>query len=75
MSTSLLFVNETGDWNFVWLLLATYVGTSVWLIALFDVKRSSFPPNKKFFWQQLVAHLPLLGALIYLSIGRKQKST
>ena len=69
----LLTIGESGDWELLLLLLATYLGTSMWLIAIFDVMRSSFPKNEKFFWQQLIAYLPLLGAVVYLLIGQHRK--
>ncbi|MEQ9438129.1 MAG: PLDc N-terminal domain-containing protein [Cyclobacteriaceae bacterium] len=75
MSALLLVMGDLSGWGLPLLLLVVYIGTSIWLFALFDVMKSSFPNNEKIAWEQLVKHLPLLGALIYLAVGRNRKIT
>ncbi len=47
----------------------------LWIWALVDILRSNFrDPNGKLIWCLVVILLPLLGALLYLAIGKDQKS-
>jgi hypothetical protein len=74
MNALLLLVGELEGWELLLLLFVSYVSASVWLFALFDVWRSSFrPDNEKVIWVQVVKSLPLLGAIVYLAVGRNRK--
>lgn len=45
----------------------------IWLIALVDILRSEFTGYNKIIWLLVVLFVPLLGAILYFIIGRKQK--
>lgn len=45
----------------------------VWLGSLVDVLKSEFEGNNKIVWVLVVILLNLIGAILYLSIGRQQK--
>lgn len=44
-----------------------------WLIALIDILRSEFTGYNKIIWILVVLFVPLLGAILYFAIGRRQK--
>lgn len=44
-----------------------------WLIALIDILKSNFSGNNKVVWIIVVILLPILGAILYLLIGKGQK--
>jgi len=46
---------------------------SIPLIALIDILRSEFNGYNKIIWVIVVIFLPVLGAVLYFFIGRKQK--
>lgn len=46
----------------------------MWLIALIDILRSEFTGYNKIIWILVVLFIPLLGAILYFLIGRKQKT-
>jgi len=50
--------------------LATFI---VWLVALVDILRSEFTGNNKIIWLLVVIFVPLIGAILYFLIGRRQK--
>jgi hypothetical protein len=43
------------------------------IVALVDVLRSDFEGNNKLIWVLVVILVPLIGAVLYFSIGVKQK--
>lgn len=43
------------------------------LIALIDILKSRFEENNKLIWLLVVLFLNIIGTLLYLFIGRKQK--
>ncbi len=46
----------------------------IMLIPLIDILRSSFPStNDKLLWILIVLLLPVIGAILYFAIGRKQR--
>lgn len=51
-----------------------YLGVIVfWLWSLIDILKSDFEGNGKIVWLLVVFFLSLLGSILYLFIGRKQK--
>ena len=44
-----------------------------WLWALIDILRNEFVGNNKIVWLLLVIFIPLVEAILYVLIGRKQK--
>ena len=55
------------------LLVIFVIGSIPSLIALIDILRSEFTGSNKLVWLLVVFLFPLLGALAYLAMGRKQK--
>jgi len=45
----------------------------LWIIALIDILKSEFEGNNKIIWIILTVFIPLIGSILYLIIGRKQK--
>jgi hypothetical protein len=48
----------------------------IWLfsiVALIDLLRSRFSSNDKLLWVLVVLFVPVVGAILYFVIGRKQK--
>ncbi len=45
----------------------------LWLWSLIDCLKSEFKNYDKIVWVLLIIFLPILGAILYLIIGRKQK--
>jgi len=59
----------------IFILLILLIIPLAWLWALIDVLRSEFTnSSNKIVWVLLIFFLPLLGALLYLLIGRNQKA-
>ena len=48
---------------------------SLWLWALADILKNNFKKNYKLIWIIVVVMIPILGAILYFMIGRKQKIT
>ena len=55
------------------LLVIFVIGSIPSLFALIDILRSEFTGSNKLVWLVVVFLFPLLGALAYFAIGRKQK--
>ena len=46
-----------------------------WVICIVDIVKGEFKgPNDKVVWLLLVIFMPLLGTILYIGIGRKQKN-
>jgi hypothetical protein len=56
------------------IILFLFFGVILWLFAFVDILRSDFKGNNKLIWLAAVIFVPLLGSLVYLFIGRKQKT-
>lgn len=54
----------------VLLILFTFI---LWIIAFIDVLRNEFTGSNKLIWLLAVVFVPLIGAICYFFIGRKQK--
>lgn len=46
---------------------------ALWLYALIDVLRGSFAKNDKLVWVIVILCLQVVGAILYLFIGKKRK--
>ncbi len=56
------------------IMLLFFLGFFVLFIwALVDILKNEFTGNNKIIWILLVLFLPVLGSILYLLIGRKQK--
>ena len=45
----------------------------LWVSALVDILKNNFKKNNKLIWIIVVVMLPLIGAILYIMIGRNQK--
>lgn len=54
-------------------LIATLLVFILPLMALIDVLKSKFEQNNKLIWLLVILFLNIIGTLLYLFIGRKQK--
>jgi hypothetical protein len=43
------------------------------ILALVDILRSQFNGNDKLIWVLVILFLPVIGSILYLSIGKNQK--
>lgn len=55
-------------WQFILLF-----SIGLFIFSLIDVLKSSFQKNDKLIWILVILFVPILGSILYLSIGRKQK--
>ena len=55
------------------LVLFVILGIIPTVIALIDILKSKFKDNDRVIWLLIVLFLNILGAILYLVIGRKQK--
>jgi cytochrome bd-type quinol oxidase subunit 2 len=55
------------------LLVFCLIIVSMWVIALVDILRNDFKGNDKLVWLIVVIFLPVIGAICYFIIGKKQK--
>jgi hypothetical protein len=44
-----------------------------WVFALIDILKNNFQDNNKIIWVLVVIFLPIIGAVLYFIIGKKQK--
>ena len=61
----------------IWQIVLILIGLSffgLWIYALVDVLNSEFKGSNKLIWILVVLLLGILGVLLYLIIGRKQKT-
>ncbi|UII20535.1 PLDc N-terminal domain-containing protein [Fulvivirga ligni] len=70
---SMLILGMIGSWELILILFVLMPGIfALW--ALIDVVKSEFTnSNNKLVWVLLIIFLPLLGSILYLTIGRSQK--
>ena len=45
----------------------------LWLTALIDILKNNFQGNNKIVWILVVIFIPIMGAILYLTIGKNQK--
>lgn len=73
IQNKLLFIGGIGGLEIL-LLLFLCIPLVLWLWALVDLLKSDFKNNiNKLVWLLLIFFLPVLGAVLYLLIGREQK--
>ncbi|MBW7468842.1 hypothetical protein ABID22_003532 [Pontibacter aydingkolensis] len=74
MLNNLLFIGGIGVSEIFLLLFFLGIPAILWLWALIDLLRSDFKNSiNKLIWVILIVFLPVLGAILYLLIGRGQK--
>ncbi|MBB6609960.1 PLDc_N domain-containing protein [Pontibacter sp. Tf4] len=72
--TTLLFIGGLAAQELLFILLFFAVPFGLWLGALIDLLRSNFTDSiTKLIWLVTIIFVPVLGAILYLLIGRKQK--
>ena len=54
-------------------LLMLLIFIILWLTALIDILRNNFLGNNKIVWILVVIFIPIMGAILYLTIGKNQK--
>ncbi|MCH8534129.1 MAG: PLD nuclease N-terminal domain-containing protein [Flavobacteriaceae bacterium] len=64
----LITKNSLLFWQFILLF-----SIGLFIFSLIDVLKSSFQKNDKLIWILVILFVPILGSILYLSIGRKQK--
>lgn len=71
---ALLFIGGLGGIEIILILLFLGIPAILWLWALVDLLKSDFKNSiNKLIWVILIVFLPVLGAILYLLIGRGQK--
>jgi hypothetical protein len=73
MGTIFLFLGGLGGPEIVIILLVISIPFGLWLWALIDCLIGEFDNDNKLVWIILIILIPLLGAILYLAIGRNQK--
>ena len=73
MGTIFLFLGGLGGPEILLILFVLIVPFALWLWALIDCLQGEFDNNNKLVWVILIILIPLLGAILYLAIGRNQK--
>ena len=74
METTLLNIGTLVAWQLFTILTFLIIPVGLWLWSLVDLLRSNFSDStNKLIWVIVIVFIPVLGALLYLLIGRKQK--
>lgn len=66
------YLGMIGPWQIIIIAFA-FLGIIPTIIALVDILKNKFEGNDKIIWVLVVLFLNLLGAILYFTIGRKQK--
>jgi len=60
-------------WQWIIILIAALLGIILTIFALIDILKSKFEGNYKIVWVLVMVFLHSIGAILYFTIGRKQK--
>ncbi|WP_162428516.1 PLDc N-terminal domain-containing protein [Pontibacter pudoricolor] len=72
--TTLLFLGGLAAQELLFIILFFAIPFGIWLGALIELLRSNFTDSiTKLIWLVVIVFIPVLGAILYLFIGRKQK--
>lgn len=72
----LLFIGGLGLAEIIIISIFVFLPLILTLWALIDILRSTFKDNtSKLVWVIVVIFVPILGALLYLAMGRSQKAS
>ena len=55
------------------LILMLFAIPVLWIVALIDILKSEFEGNNKIIWILVTVFIPLIGSILYFTIGSKQK--
>ncbi|MDF2156519.1 PLD nuclease N-terminal domain-containing protein [Algoriphagus sp. CAU 1675] len=70
---NILFIQNIGGGPF---LIFGLLYTVLWVYCLVDILRSNFKdPNMKLIWIIIILFAQVIGALVYLAIGKSTKTT
>jgi len=69
------YLGMVGPWQIIIILIVVFLWIIPTIIALIDILKSKFNGNDKIVWILVVLFLNLIGAILYFTIGRKQKQT
>ncbi|MDO9593586.1 MAG: PLD nuclease N-terminal domain-containing protein [Lutibacter sp.] len=69
------YLGMIGPLQWIIILIAVFFWIIPTIIALIDILKSKFNGNDKIVWVLVVLFLNLIGAILYFTIGRKQKLT
>ncbi len=61
------------DFGLITWQIIIYLSLILWVYSIIDILKSSFKNNDKISWLLVVIFVPIIGAILYLAIGRKQK--
>jgi hypothetical protein len=62
------------SWGLILITIIGFACMALWFFILWDVVKSRFPgPNDKLLWVLVILFAPFIGAILYLSIGRRTK--
>ncbi len=53
--------------------LILLLSIALWIYSLIDILKNEFEKNNKIIWIITTIFIPILGSILYLFIGRKQK--
>jgi len=74
MENTLLFIGSIGPVELMLILIFLGIPAILWIWAIVDILRSDFTDSTtKLIWLIVIVFLPVLGAILYLLIGRNQK--
>lgn len=73
MDHLLLFLGGIGGLELIIIFLFLALPIILWLWALIDCVKREFRGNDKLIWVLIIIFLPLIGSILYLAIGRKQR--
>lgn len=70
----LMAIGALDGWKSVLILLAIVIPVGMWLAAVVDIMKSRFENKSyKLLWLLIVTLAPVVGVLLYLFVGTKQK--
>lgn len=67
------YLGMVGPWQWILILVTVLFVFLLPLIALIDILKSKFNGNDKIVWVIVVLFFNLIGAILYFTIGSKQK--
>ncbi len=66
------YLGMMGPWQII-IISFVFLGIIPTIIALIDILKNEFEENNKIIWVLVVLFFNLIGAILYFTIGRKQK--
>lgn len=66
-------IGMPGGPELLFILFLFVLPVALWIIALIDCLKSDFEKDGKVIWVLVIVFLPILGSILYLTIGRNQR--